>query len=105
MPWYECPVIGCGELSRSTGRCEKHSKQLGKGQKERRHHEPFYNTGLWHRTRRAYGAENPLCEDCLKRGITKVKDMVHHIVPIRDGGSKTAWSNLESLCWACHGKA
>jgi len=38
------------------------------------------------------------------RGLVKQADMVHHIVAIADGGDRLAYSNLLSLCWACHGK-
>jgi 5-methylcytosine-specific restriction enzyme A len=97
MVWRECPVNGCPELTKG-GRCEKHSLKATK------HTEPFYNTSRWQRTRAAYGQKNPLCERCLKMGIIKPKDMVHHIVPIADGGDETNSDNLESLCWKCHGE-
>jgi len=103
LPWKSCTTPGCPEIVR-TGKCEKHSKQQGKEHRHRRHNEPFYNTIGWQKRRKAYRTAFPLCERCLMRGITKRADMVHHIIPISEGGSKTSWSNLESLCNACHGK-
>ena len=49
-------------------------------------------------------AQYPLCGRCQMRGLVKQADMVHHIVAIADGGDRLAYSNLLSLCWACHGK-
>ena len=103
LPYKQCAVGGCPEIVRS-GRCEKHSRQQKKQWSADRYNEPFYNTVLWQKVRRAYRKKYPLCEECLKRGITKAAEMVHHITAIRDGGSKTAWSNLKSLCNECHGE-
>jgi 5-methylcytosine-specific restriction protein A len=104
MPWYQCPVSGCDYLSRKPERCPTHSTQQGKGQRERRHHEVRYSQARWQKVRRAYGAKYPLCEMCLGRGVTKVKDLIHHIVAIADGGDWYRYDNLMSLCNECHGK-
>ncbi len=58
----------------------------------------------WQRKRDAKRTRDPLCERCLKRNVTKVADMVHHIVPISEGGSMWDWNNLESICFECHGE-
>ena len=67
-----------------------------------RQNEPFYNTALWQRIRTAYKRQHPLCERCLLQGKTERTFMVHHIVSISEGGSKTDWGNLEGLCDSCH---
>lgn len=109
LPYRSCPIPGCPEYSRGGGRCEKHSLQQKKVYREKTDarrgttKEQGY-AGAWRRVRRSQLKKYPLCERCLKRGITKAADMVHHIVAIKDGGSKTAWSNLESLCNECHEK-
>ncbi len=98
-----CPVNGCHEFT-DGGRCEKHSTQQKKQQRVNRRDEPFYNTVLWQGVRKSYRNSNPLCEICLLKGHTKPAEMVHHIVPIIDGGDRTARSNLQSVCNACHGE-
>ena len=103
MPWFECPVPGCDGLSRKPERCPIHSKQQAKDQRERRPSDRRYSKARWQKTRKAYGAKYPLCEICLAKGITKVKDLIHHIVPVADGGDWYRYDNLMSLCTACHG--
>lgn len=98
-----CNVDGCPEIVES-GRCEKHSKSQGREHRFRRHNEPFYNTNRWQKLRKVYRKKNPLCERCKEKGLTVPADMVHHIIPISKGGSKTDWKNLEALCDTCHGK-
>jgi 5-methylcytosine-specific restriction protein A len=105
MPWYQCPVGGCDGLARKPGRCEKHSKQQDKQHREDRHDDKRYNRARWINLRNAYKTSNPLCENCIIGGITKVADVVHHIIPVRDGGDWYRQDNLMSLCNACHGVA
>jgi len=64
----------------------------------------FYNSARWQRLRKAYRTRHPLCELCLMNGRTTAARLVHHVVEIRDGGSATAWDNLQSLCNDCHAK-
>ena len=104
MPWKQCAVGGCPELVRGSSRCEKHGKQQRVAQAERRHNEPFYNTMAWQRKRDAYKTRHPLCEECLLKGMTRPADMVHHIIPVREGGAMFDWGNLKSICFACHGE-
>ena len=101
MPWKSCPVAGCPELVRF-GRCERHDRRQKKAQAERRHNEPFYNKMRWQRRRNAKRTRDPLCERCLRYGRTRVADMVHHIKPISEGGSKLDWNNLMCICFGCH---
>ena len=52
-----------------------------------------------------YGPESfAYCEECLKNGQRKKATMVDHIVPIKQGGDKFSFSNLQSLCWTCHSR-
>ena len=46
---------------------------------------------------------NPLCEECAKHGITMGAEIVHHIIPITQGGDPfPEVEGLESLCTSCH---
>lgn len=62
----------------------------------------FYNTPAWKKCRKAFRAANPLCKSCEQRGRIVSADVVDHIVERRDGGADLDWSNLQSLCHACH---
>lgn len=57
----------------------------------------------WKRIRDKYVQTHPLCERCLEEGKYVPVDEVHHIVPIKKGGSSTP-DNLMSLCHSCHNK-
>lgn len=57
----------------------------------------------WRKIRAAYVAANPLCEECLKHNILTPVEEVHHILPIKQGGTHS-FDNLMSLCHSCHEK-
>ena len=69
----------------------------------------FYRSKRWQHTRNAYGASvGWLCERCLKRGIIKPGDIVHHKVHIdtedklNDPTIALSFNNLELVCRECH---
>ena len=69
----------------------------------------YYNSKYWYRLRNYHIANNPLCVDCAKNGITRAADEVHHIVSFlwfteqRDRWTALLDSdNLVSLCNSCH---
>ena len=97
-----CRVSGCPGVT-STGYCEDH-KHLARAAKRKKKVDPFYSSTAWKKSRIRYRAKHPLCERCYAKGIVKPANMVHHRVPIEDGGAKLAESNFESICWACHGE-
>jgi 5-methylcytosine-specific restriction protein A len=39
---------------------------------------------------------------CLDKGRTTAGKYVDHITPIRQGGDKFDYSNLQTLCTSCH---
>lgn len=57
----------------------------------------------WRKVRARYVKEHPFCELCLKEGRYVPVEEVHHIVPIKKGGTNE-FSNLMSLCQSCHQK-
>lgn len=73
--------------------------------------ESLYKSRQWRKTREAYLASvGGLCEDCLKRGIYKPAEIVHHIEHVEpwniDNPEVTlSWKNLCGLCRDCHAKA
>lgn len=67
----------------------------------------FYKSPKWRRLRNQKKQDQPLCESCLKKGILKPMDAVHHIIDISDKLTEENaldYSNLMSLCDSCHSK-
>lgn len=71
----------------------------------------FYKSKAWQYTRDAYAkSAGGLCEECLRKGIYKPGEIVHHkqeLTPdnINNPEISLSWDNLELLCRDCHGKA
>lgn len=103
-PKRPCRFSGCPNLTdRKSGYCEEHEKPM------QRHYERFtrgYNQhkrygGEWRKARARHVKSHPLCEECEKKGRYVLASLVHHILPIADGGTHED-SNLMSLCVSCH---
>jgi 5-methylcytosine-specific restriction enzyme A len=71
--------------------------------------DPFYNSTEWKKTKQAFKlgytelpdgrrVSNTMCLECYKEGIVKAGHSIDHIVRIKDGGSRTDFSNLQNLC-------
>ena len=71
----------------------------------------FYSSTAWKETRKAYAkSKGGLCELCLKKGIYKAGEIVHHkchITPdnINDPTVTLNWDNLQLVCRDCHAMA
>lgn len=94
-----CPNLTFGEF------CDKHKKeQRQKYNKYERSPDSNSKYGRrWREIREEYRSEHPLCEMCLKAGRYVPMDEVHHIIPVRAGGTNDK-NNLMSLCHSCHQK-
>lgn len=71
----------------------------------------IYNTSRWKKLRIAKLMKDPLCEMCLKKGITTAAIDVHHIIsflstddPIKRVELAFDYDNLMSICKQCHQK-
>jgi 5-methylcytosine-specific restriction enzyme A len=66
----------------------------------------WYNTARWKKLRAFKVLNNPVCELCEAKGITKQTEEVHHIVFIDidnpDPDMIYNYDNLQSLCKNCH---
>jgi len=77
----------------------------------------FYQSREWKTTRASFIASEPLiqlppihnipyqnkfCVECWKKGKIVDMQMVDHKDRIRAGGSKTDYTNLQSMCNKCH---
>lgn len=57
----------------------------------------------WQKLSERKRAEDPLCENCLKTDRVEPATEVHHIQPIATNPDlRLEWSNLMSVCGACH---
>lgn len=67
----------------------------------------FYASPQWRRFRKHKLANNPLCEDCVERGITTASREVHHTVRLVDDPTRTYATSDEhtkALCTPCHSR-
>ena len=70
----------------------------------------FYSSKSWQSCRNEYAKRaNHLCEDCLRRGIYRPGEIVHHKIeldPVNIEKPEIAlnFDNLELLCRECHKK-
>ena len=69
----------------------------------------IYNSSNWKKLRNAYLMQNPLCAECLEKGIVTPAVEVHHVIPILSGNDEMEMlelalnpNNLKSLCFDCH---
>lgn len=72
---------------------------------------PYYNSKSWRLLRKFYYERHPLCEECLKHGVVRPAEEIHHKRPFLTGTTdEERWSllldenNLYSLCRSCHDK-
>lgn len=79
-------------------------KKMNQGTRNRGEEDKFYHTSEWKRVRASYLAAHPHCECDECKGKRVSADMVDHKIRIKAGGSKTDWSNLQSLTNKCHAK-
>ena len=70
--------------------------------------EKFYKSKKWQKVRAyVWGRDKGLCQRCLRNGIIKAGDTVHHIIEIspeniKDEAIALNPDNLETLCRDCH---
>ena len=109
MPYKQkkpCAYPGYPELTHGKY-CEKHQQQANRNyDRYHRTEENYsrYHNSRWKEIRSAQLHRQPLCEMCLKEGRYVAATLVHHIIPLSEGGTN-APENLMSLCGAsCHGK-
>lgn len=60
----------------------------------------FYSSKEWQQVRAEKLKRSPLCEYCYVEPAV----LVHHVVPIKQGGDPTSASNLKSICQRCHNR-
>jgi 5-methylcytosine-specific restriction protein A len=102
-PKHPCAHPNCPALT-DQRYCPAHAKQEAR-RYEQHDRDPASRKRYgreWQKVRAAYLAAHPLCETCLAEDKCVPAAMVHHHVPLADGGNN-APINLQSLCASCHG--
>ena len=59
--------------------------------------------GRWRKARIAFLQRNPLCVECMRKGVLTPATVVDHIIPHR-GDKDLFWNeeNWQALCTSCH---
>jgi len=101
-PAKPCAHPGCPALTHSRY-CPDHAKaEARRYEQQQRDPATAKRYGRsWQRLRVSYLSANPLCEMCLAEGKCVPAVLVHHRVPLADGGGNDE-ANLQSLCQPCH---
>ena len=104
-PAKPCAHHGCPKLTHERY-CEEHKRAEAKrydAYERDKAVAKVYGGEAWKKLRKAYRMANPLCEVCKDNGRFMPAVLIHHKLPLREGGTNE-WSNLQSLCSACHEK-
>ena len=64
----------------------------------------FYQSAAWRAVRAAFLNDHPLCTHCVARGRVVAAVVADHVVPLKDGGARFDWTNLQGLCVSCHNR-
>jgi 5-methylcytosine-specific restriction protein A len=99
---------GCPALTTNkNGWCDEHQPIAFSlfGERKKTEHRRLYNTPAWRKLRLAVLAEDPLCAECLKGGLTVGATDVDHIIDLANAPELAlVRANLQSLCHPCHSK-
>ena len=101
-PKKPCKYPGCPNLT-DEDYCEKH-KTIARRQYDRYERDPNVKKKYgysWQKIRNRYIMSHPLCEMCLEEGKSTLAEEVHHIIPVKRGGTNET-INLMSLCRSHH---
>lgn len=99
-----CTYAGCSELiPRGTQYCAKHQAKVYAeyDKRERTPERKARYSGSWEVVRKRYLREHPYCEICYSQGAMVPATLVHHVLPLAEGG-KNEPANFQSLCKSCH---
>jgi 5-methylcytosine-specific restriction protein A len=105
-----CSAAGCKEIVEDgSSRCPRHPLTPPTIPKRRYSHQyingkRIYNTQRWVNLRNRYATHQPLCEHCLRVGLSVPGEEVDHVHELEDGGDPWDWDNLSHLCHSCHNR-
>ena len=101
-----CRHPGCGEVVATPGYCDSHRvavhRDYGRARRGFDTERGFYQSAAWRAVRAAFLREHPVCTRCEGRGRVVAAVVADHIKPLKDGGARFDWANLQGLCVPCH---
>lgn len=101
-----CRYPGCAALLATPGYCNQHRgaahRDYGRARRGFDAERTFYQSAAWRAVRAAFLREHPLCCQCEAKGRLVAARVVDHVQPIKEGGARFDWVNLQSLCTSCH---
>lgn len=101
-PLKPCKHYGCANLT-ADSYCDEHKATHSNEYDKycRREVTKNHYGKEWRKIRNEYITANPLCERCLKENRYTSARIVHHILPVSQGGTDD-YNNLMSVCHSCH---
>jgi len=110
-----CAAAGCKAIT-TKRHCSTHAAIAEKASKQRaktravssaKRYDPkfrqFYSSAAWKRLRERKVIQDPLCQDCMAKGVVKATMDVDHMEELKNNwGRRLDYSNLRSLCRSCH---
>ena len=96
-----CQAPGCSELC-DGAYCDTHKRVTRKYENRESAHKRGYNS-RWRKARLTFLSKHPLCRHCEEAGVTKLAEVVDHIIPHK-GSTELFWDkeNWQPLCKRCH---
>ena len=98
-----CRKPGCKRVVAGGGYCEEHQQPAHSYDQQRGTAAQRGYDHRWRKESRAFLQANPLCAECMKRGVVEPSTCTDHIVPHK-GDAVKFWtrSNWQPLCGPCH---
>lgn len=84
---------------------KKDYKKINQDRGNNKRNKDFYNSSVWIKLRDKVYEQQPLCVHCLSLGYVEPTATVDHIISLNDDWDKRLdITNLQGLCFKCHGK-
>lgn len=103
-----CRHPGCGAVLAKPGYCDAHRvavhRDYGRARRGFDTERGFYQSAAWRAVRAAFLREHSVCTRCQGRGRVVVAVVADHVLPLKDGGARFDWANLQALCVSCHNR-
>lgn len=103
-----CRHPGCGAVLAKPGYCDAHRvavhRDYGRARRGFDTERGFYQSAAWRAVRAAFLREHSVCTRCQGHGRVVVAVVADHVLPLKNGGARLDWANLQALCVPCHNR-
>lgn len=103
-----CRYPGCAAVLGKPGYCDAHRpaahRDYGRARRGFDAEHGFYQSAAWRAVRAVFLREHPVCGHCQQRGRVVPAVVADHVQPLKDGGARFDWINLQALCVSCHNR-